>query len=209
MVQGTKLFASLAEKHPAVEVWADEEFTDGGWSYFWIVSRFGEGSVRNLAYVRLRGNETQKRTYDASGDSCGLPLNSQIGRLPCSDSQSAILLWLMVMVGLGCGWWLDRRNERELTMELRENLLRAQCGSKQLDSPCLPRVTAGARTVLLPGNSTVVSPQPPSASQQNVDTQDKIAHPMGHDAVPKITFPIQQSVEQHAVTGGRQPFGVS
>ena len=72
-VQASDLFRSLAASHPAVEVWPDEGFTEGGWSYFWIVSRFEKGSVRNLAYVRLRDGELQRRIYDAAGDNLWVP----------------------------------------------------------------------------------------------------------------------------------------
>ena len=67
-VQASVLFQSLAADHPGVEVWTDEGFTEGGWWYFWIVSRLGEGNVHNLAYVRLRGGQFERRTYDAAGD---------------------------------------------------------------------------------------------------------------------------------------------
>ena len=67
-VQASNLFRTLAVQQPHVEVWADDGFTEGGWRYFWIVSRFEEGSIRNLAYVRLRDGKLQRRTYDAAGD---------------------------------------------------------------------------------------------------------------------------------------------
>jgi hypothetical protein len=67
-VRESALFRSLAAQHPSVELWADEGFAEGGWLYFWIVSRFGEGSIRNLAYVRVRDGQLQRRSYDAAGD---------------------------------------------------------------------------------------------------------------------------------------------
>ena len=67
-ISGSKLFAWLADNHASVEIWKDEGFGEEGWSYFNIVSSFDEGNVRLLAYVRLRGGELQKRTYDAAGD---------------------------------------------------------------------------------------------------------------------------------------------
>jgi hypothetical protein len=67
-VKASALFRSLAAQNPAVEVWADEGFSEGGWAYFWIVSRFAEGNFRNLAYVRLRGQQFERRTYDTAGD---------------------------------------------------------------------------------------------------------------------------------------------
>ncbi len=72
-VEASSLCRRLAAAHPGVEVWPDEGVSEGGWSYAWIVSRSGEGSVRNLAYVRLRGGQLQHRTYDAEGDDLWLP----------------------------------------------------------------------------------------------------------------------------------------
>lgn len=60
------LFSSFNAKHPGVEVWPDR--VEGGWDYYWIVSRFDEGNVRNLAYVRCRDGDLQRRTYDENGD---------------------------------------------------------------------------------------------------------------------------------------------
>jgi hypothetical protein len=68
VVRASALFRLLAAQHPCVEVWADYGFTGDRWSYFWIVSRFGEGNVRNLAYVRLQEGQLQRRTYDDAGD---------------------------------------------------------------------------------------------------------------------------------------------
>jgi hypothetical protein len=72
-VGASSLYRRLVAAHPGVEVWPDEGFSEGGWSYAWIVSRFGEGAVRNLAYVRLRGGRLQHRTYDDAGDDLWLP----------------------------------------------------------------------------------------------------------------------------------------
>ncbi|MBC7818566.1 MAG: hypothetical protein IAG10_16890 [Planctomycetaceae bacterium] len=68
LVEASELFLELSGTNPGVEVWLDEGFTDGGWTYFWIVSRFGEAAIHNLAYVRLRNGQFQRRTYDESGD---------------------------------------------------------------------------------------------------------------------------------------------
>jgi hypothetical protein len=68
VVRASALFQALARQHPGVELWPDEGFTEGGWSYFWIVSRWAPGNVRNLAYVRLQGAQFQCRTYDLAGD---------------------------------------------------------------------------------------------------------------------------------------------
>jgi hypothetical protein len=55
-VEASALFRRLADAHPGVEVWPDEGFTEGGWSYAWIVSRFEEGSVRKLEwFIRCFG----------------------------------------------------------------------------------------------------------------------------------------------------------
>lgn len=72
-VQRSTLFQSLAATHPCVDVWEDSGYNEGGWSYFWIISRFEPGSIRNLAYVRLQGSRLERRTYDLSGDDLWLP----------------------------------------------------------------------------------------------------------------------------------------
>ena len=64
------LFRSLAAQHPGVERWPDP---DTGAAYFSVVSRFGEGNVRILTYVRVRGNRLERRTYDEAGDDLWLP----------------------------------------------------------------------------------------------------------------------------------------
>ena len=77
-VRAPALFRSLAAEHTRVEVWADNGFAEGGWAYFWIVSRFGDNSVRNLAYVRARGGQLQRRGYDAAGDDERLPASEEL-----------------------------------------------------------------------------------------------------------------------------------
>lgn len=67
-IRASALFRSLAAKHPGVEVWPDAGADGGGWSYFWVVSRPGDESARNLAYVRAGGGQLQRRGYDAAGD---------------------------------------------------------------------------------------------------------------------------------------------
>ena len=67
-VQASSLFRSLLAVHPGAEVWADADCAAGGWAYFWIVSRFGQGNVRNLAYVRVQGDQLQRRGYDGAGE---------------------------------------------------------------------------------------------------------------------------------------------
>ena len=67
-IQASSLFREMAAAHPGVEVWPDDGFTEGGWSYAWIVSRFGEGNVRKLTYVRVQAGQLQCRKYDEAGD---------------------------------------------------------------------------------------------------------------------------------------------
>jgi len=72
-VQASALFRSLDAQHPGVEVWPDPDAPDASAAYFWVVSRFGEGKVRNLAYVRVRNGRLERRTYDESGDDLWVP----------------------------------------------------------------------------------------------------------------------------------------
>lgn len=67
VVRSSALFKSLAVQHPGIEVWDDPD-APGGPSYFWIVSRFERGSIRIIAYVRLRDDQLERRGYDANGD---------------------------------------------------------------------------------------------------------------------------------------------
>lgn len=66
-VRATRTYQSFATHHPDVEVWPDTGFSEGGYSYCWIVSN-RQGTVRNLAYVRLAPGVFQVRGYDANGD---------------------------------------------------------------------------------------------------------------------------------------------
>ena len=47
---------------------AARDAPDSDRAYCSIVSRFGEGNIRILAYVRVYGGRLQRRTYDAAGD---------------------------------------------------------------------------------------------------------------------------------------------
>jgi hypothetical protein len=67
-VRGSQLFADLASRHPEVDLLPDSGYFKGGWSYYWITSRQG-GSIRNLAYVRVRPGALQGREYDSEGES--------------------------------------------------------------------------------------------------------------------------------------------
>jgi len=73
LVQASVLFRSLAAQHPGVEVWPDPDAPDAGEAYLSVVSRFGEGNVRILAYVRVRGGRLERRTYDEAGDDLWVP----------------------------------------------------------------------------------------------------------------------------------------
>ena len=72
-VEASSLYRRLWEAHTGVEVWPDEGFSEDGWTYVWIVARSGEGVVRNLAYIRLRDDQLQHRTYDDAGDDLWQP----------------------------------------------------------------------------------------------------------------------------------------
>jgi hypothetical protein len=52
-VEASALFLRLAAEHPGVELWPDAEFTEDGWSYALVISRFDDGSDRN---VRVHGS---------------------------------------------------------------------------------------------------------------------------------------------------------
>jgi hypothetical protein len=66
-IETSSLFRGLAGTHPRVEVWPDQDFVEGGYSYSWIVAK-DERAVRILAYVRWKAGDFQKRTYDENGD---------------------------------------------------------------------------------------------------------------------------------------------
>ena len=72
-VQASTLYRSLAAQHPGVEVWPDPDAPDVSAAYFSVVSRFGEGNVRILAYVRARSGQLERRTYDEAGDDLWVP----------------------------------------------------------------------------------------------------------------------------------------
>jgi hypothetical protein len=65
-VTESAVYRELAAEHPGVELWPDEGPDE--WSYFLIVSRFGEGNVRILARVRVTGDQLQRRGYDERGE---------------------------------------------------------------------------------------------------------------------------------------------
>lgn len=67
VVQASTLTQLLRDLHQGVEIWPDAEFHEGGYDYFWICSNLA-GTVRNLAYVRVKPGSFEKRTYDKNGD---------------------------------------------------------------------------------------------------------------------------------------------
>ena len=72
-VQKSVLFRSLTAQHPGVEVWPDPDAPDAGAFYCTVVSRFGDGNVRILAYVRVSGGQLEHRSFDEAGDDLWLP----------------------------------------------------------------------------------------------------------------------------------------
>ena len=66
-IRESALFRALAGQ-PGIDVWEDEWFHKGGWTYFWIVSEPEPGTIRNLAYVRQKNGRLERRTYDEAGD---------------------------------------------------------------------------------------------------------------------------------------------
>ena len=72
-VQQSALFQSLTAQHPGVEVWPDSDAPDASACYCTVVSRFGDGNVRILAYVRVSGGRLERRTYAEAGDDLWLP----------------------------------------------------------------------------------------------------------------------------------------
>lgn len=65
-IEYTKLYRSLSEGRSDVKVWSDD-YLEGGWAYFSIVAS-KNGTARKLAYVRVKDERVQKRTYDKNGD---------------------------------------------------------------------------------------------------------------------------------------------
>lgn len=66
-VEASNLTRTYAQSHLAVEVWPDAEFHESGFDYFWICSNVS-GTIRNLAYVRVKPGSFEKRTYNQAGD---------------------------------------------------------------------------------------------------------------------------------------------
>jgi hypothetical protein len=72
-IRSSELFQRFSSEGGALEIWPDPDFSEGGFAYFWIVSKSPE-AVRNLAYVRCVPGEMQHRTYDKDGDDLWIPL---------------------------------------------------------------------------------------------------------------------------------------
>ena len=72
-IEWSALFRTLTGEHAGVEVWPDTDAPADGWSYSWIVSRFGEGNARTLATVRTRGDQLERRSYDTEGNNVWFP----------------------------------------------------------------------------------------------------------------------------------------
>ncbi len=67
-IQASLLFRSLAAQHPGVELWPDTDAPDKCAEYCSVVSRFGDGNIRILAYLRFRDSRLERRTYDDAGN---------------------------------------------------------------------------------------------------------------------------------------------
>jgi hypothetical protein len=72
-IRTSAMFQSFAAEHPGVDLWEHEGYNEDGWTYYSIVSKFAQGSVRILAYVRLQDEKFERRTYDEAGDDLWLP----------------------------------------------------------------------------------------------------------------------------------------
>lgn len=73
VIEASSLFRLLTAEHTSVEVWPDPDAPDASAAYFSVVSRFGEGNVRILAYVRIIDGRLERRSYDEAGDDLWLP----------------------------------------------------------------------------------------------------------------------------------------
>ncbi len=71
VIKSSVLFRSLGSQHLGVEVWPDPDAPDAGETYFWVVSRFGEGNVRILAYVRVGTGRLEPAPTTRPATTCG------------------------------------------------------------------------------------------------------------------------------------------
>ncbi|WP_445362206.1 hypothetical protein ACJJIQ_13850 [Microbulbifer sp. ANSA003] len=66
IIQDSDIYQEIASGRDDVEIWDDNHIEDG-WAYWNIVSN-SSGVVRKLAYLRIKNNQIQKRTYDEEDD---------------------------------------------------------------------------------------------------------------------------------------------
>ncbi|WP_444911338.1 hypothetical protein [Microbulbifer sp. PAAF003] len=66
IIESSEIYKALSLNYNNLEIW-DDDFIEDGWSYWNIVSN-NSGIVRKLAYLRIKDNAVQKRTYDEQGD---------------------------------------------------------------------------------------------------------------------------------------------
>lgn len=66
IIKQSKIFQEISSKNDDIEIW-DDAYVEDGWAYWNVVSN-KSGIVRKLAYLRIKGNQIQKRTYDDEGD---------------------------------------------------------------------------------------------------------------------------------------------
>jgi hypothetical protein len=66
LIENSSIYHTIANGRNDIEIWNDEYIEDG-WSYWNVVTR-NAGVVKKLAYLRIKDNQIQKRTYDDQGD---------------------------------------------------------------------------------------------------------------------------------------------
>lgn len=66
LILNSQLYKDIAEGRDDIKIW-DDKYTEDGWVYWNIVSS-NSGVVKKMAYLRLKENIIQKRTYDDEGD---------------------------------------------------------------------------------------------------------------------------------------------
>ncbi len=66
IIKQSEFFQEISLSNDGVEIW-DDTYVEDGWAYWNIVSN-QSGVIRKLAYLRINGDQIQKRTYDDEGD---------------------------------------------------------------------------------------------------------------------------------------------
>ena len=66
LIKSSTTYQEITADIDDIEIWNDN-YVEDGWVYWNIVSR-NAGVVRKLAYLRIKDNQIQKRTYDDQGD---------------------------------------------------------------------------------------------------------------------------------------------